>query len=111
MDNPPYYVDLPVAYPSGAVIAPLWERWLRYDPVVCWRERRAALGQLRGILLDVGYNDEWDLQYGHRLLSQGLTSAGIRHDAEEHAGTHAGRLYERLQVALDWVSHVLDMTG
>jgi len=40
VDNPPYYVDLPIEFPSGALIEPLWERWLSYDPVVSWRARR-----------------------------------------------------------------------
>lgn len=107
-DNPPYYVDLPLEYPSGAVLQPLWNRWLSYDPVVSWPERTDALRGLRGILLDVGYNDEWDLHYGHRLLSRGLSGAGIHHDVQEHQGTHSGRLYERLQVALEWFSHTLE---
>jgi enterochelin esterase family protein len=105
--KPPYYVDLPIEFPSGAVIEHLWEQWLSYDPVVSWRSREENLRQLRGILLDVGYNDEYGLHYGHRLLSQGLTQARITHQLEEHDGRHDARLAERFQVALTWFSEVL----
>lgn len=108
VDNPPYYVDLPVRFPSGEIIQPLWERWLSYDPVVNWSQRTQQLRRLRGILLDAGYHDEYELHYGHRLLSLGLASAGIAHHVEEHEGTHVGRLHERLQLALAWLSETLE---
>lgn len=109
--QPPFYVDLPIDYPSGEVIQPLWEQWLSYDPVVSWRNRVDNLRQLRGILLDVGYNDEYGLHYGHRLLSRGLTSVGITHQVEEHDGCHDARLFERFQLALRWFSDVLNLQG
>ena len=31
-DNPPFYVDLPVAFPSGELIQEVWDRWLSFDP-------------------------------------------------------------------------------
>lgn len=106
-DNPPYYVDFPVAFPSGDVIEPIWEKWLEYDPAVSWKQRLDNLRRLRGIFLDVGSKDEFHHHYGHRQLSQGLMSAGIGHTAQEHSGNHAGRLYERLQLAVAWLSEVL----
>ncbi len=109
-EQPPHYVDLPVAFPSGEVVPEVFTRWLAFDPVESWRERLSALRALRGLLLDVGYRDEYDFHFGHRLLSQRLTSAGIRHEAQEHDGTHGSRLVERLQVALRWLSRVLERT-
>ena len=109
--KPPYYVDLPIEFPSGKVIPELWERWLSYDPVVSWRERVENLRRLRGILLDAGYNDQYDLHIGHRLLSRDLTAAGIAHDVVEHDGTHTSRLNERIQKALGWFSSVLEYEG
>jgi S-formylglutathione hydrolase len=29
-DNPPFYVDLPVAHPSGEIIEEVWARWLSF---------------------------------------------------------------------------------
>jgi hypothetical protein len=80
-DNPPFYVDLPVAFPSGEIIQEVWDRWLSFDPVVNVHERLANLRKLSGILLDAGCNDDFNLHWGHRLLSHYLTEAGIAVDA------------------------------
>jgi S-formylglutathione hydrolase len=105
--NPPYYVDLPVAFPSGELLPDVWDRWLRFDPVVNVHDRLDNLRELAGIMLDAGINDEYDLQWGHRLLSHHLTEAGIAHHATENTGNHGGRSIERQQVALQWLSGVL----
>jgi hypothetical protein len=76
-DNPPFYVDLPVAFPSGELVQEVWDRWLSFDPVVNWRSRVDNLRKLSGILLDVGRNDDYHLQWGHRLLSHYLRQAWL----------------------------------
>ena len=108
VDRPPFFVDLPVDFPSGELIEEVWDRWLAFDPVVNWRERVGNLRRLRGILLDVGVNDDYDLHWGHRLLSHHLIGAGVAHEATENAGNHGGRSRERLQVALAWLAGVLE---
>ena len=107
-DNPPFYVDLPVAWPSGELIQEVWDRWLSFDPVVNVHDRIANLHKLSGILLDVGFNDDYSLHWGHRLLSHHLTEAGIAHEHRENPGNHGGRARERYQMALEWLSQVLD---
>ena len=107
-DNPPHYVDLPVAFPSGELLQDVWDRWLAFDPVVNVRERHDNLRRLRGILLDVGFNDNYNLHWGHRLLSHCLTEAGIPHEHRENPGDHGGRRLERYQVALEWLSQTLE---
>jgi hypothetical protein len=106
-DNPPFFVDLPIEFPSGELVAQAWERWLQFDPVVNWRDRLDNLRKLSGILLDVGVADDYHLQWGHRLLSHYLTEAGIPHLATENEGNHGGRSRERIQLALQWLSGVL----
>jgi enterochelin esterase family protein len=107
LDNPPFYVDLPVAFPSGELIQEVWDRWLSFDPVVNWRDRQDNLRKLTGILLDVGCNDDYHLQWGHRLLSHHLSQAGIAHEVTENTGSHGGRARERYQVTLQWMAQVL----
>jgi S-formylglutathione hydrolase FrmB len=109
VSNPPFFVDLPISFPSGEIIEEVWARWLSFDPVVNWRERQANLRALRGILLDVGTADDYQLQWGHRLLSHHLRVAGIDHVATENAGNHGGRSRERYQVALAWLAGVLEV--
>jgi enterochelin esterase family protein len=106
-DNPPFYVDLPVAFPSGELIQEVWDRWLSFDPVVNWRGRLDNLRKLNGILVDVGCNDDAYLQWGHRLLSHRLREAGVAHEATENTGNHGGRTRERFQVALQWLAQAL----
>ena|SRR3984957_13528506 len=110
-ENPPFYVDLPVAFPSGELIQEVWDRWLSFDPVVNWRGRLANLRKLRGILLDVGTHDGYLLQWGHRLLSHHLRESGIAHEYTENPGNHGGRSRERIQVALQWLAQVLVVDG
>jgi hypothetical protein len=99
--------DLPVAWPSGELLQDVWDRWLSFDPVVNVHDRLDNLRKLAGILLDVGSHDDYNLHWGHRLLSHHLTTAGIAHEAKENAGNHGGRANERYQVALEWMSGVL----
>lgn len=106
-DKPPFYVDLPVAFPSGELVQEVWDRWLRFDPVINYRDRLDNLRKLAGILLDVGCYDDYRLQWGHRLLSHRLGEAGIAHDATEHTGNHGGRSRERYQLTLQWLSRAL----
>jgi pimeloyl-ACP methyl ester carboxylesterase len=108
VDNPPYFVDLPMAFPSGELRRDVWDRWLAFDPVVNWRDRVDNLKQLRGIFLDAGQKDDYNLHWGHRLLSHYLTEAGVPHVHTENAGNHGGRWPERYQVALKWLSDVLE---
>jgi len=107
-DRPPHYVDLPVAFPSGELIQDVWDRWLSFDPVVNVHHRLENLRKLSGILLDVGSNDDYNLHWGHRLLSHHLKAAGIEHEHRENSGNHGGRSRERYQVALAWLSQVLE---
>ncbi len=107
LHKPPFYVDLPVAFPNGELIQEVWDRWLSFDPVVNWRDRLEGLRKLRGILLDSGRSDEHRLHWGHRLLSHHLSQAGIAHVANEHSGSHSGRSRERYQVTLRWLAQVL----
>jgi len=107
-DRPPFYVDLPVAFPSGELIQEVWDRWLAFDPVVNVHDRLDELRKLSGILLDAGSNDDYNLHWGHRLLSHHLHEAGIAHEHRVNPGNHGGRAFERYQVALEWMAQVLN---
>jgi S-formylglutathione hydrolase FrmB len=106
-DNPPYFVDFPVAFPSGRLIPEVWSRWLSFDPVVVWPERRENLSSLRGLLLTAGRRDDWYLHWGHRILHEAWTEAGIAHEHREHVGTHESRFYEAHAEAVEWLADVL----
>jgi hypothetical protein len=71
---------------------------LAFDPVVNVHDRLDNLRKLTGILLDAGSNE----------LSHYLNQAGIAHEHRENPGNHGGRAYERYQMALQWLSQVLE---
>jgi hypothetical protein len=100
-----------VAWPSGELIQEVWDRWLAFDPVVNVHERLENLRQLSGILLDAGSADDYNLHWGHRLLSHYLNEAGIPHEHRENPGNHGGRANERYQMALTWLATVLETEG
>ena len=110
-NNPPFYVDLPMAWPSGELRQDVWDRWLTFDPVVNVHDRLDNLRKLSGILLDAGANDDYNLHWGHRLLSHYLDRAGIKHEHRENPGNHGGRANERFQMALEWLGQVLVHQG
>ena len=86
----------------------VWDRWLAFDPVVNVHDRLDNLRKLAGILLDAGAHDDYNLHWGHRLLSHHLDDAGIKHAFWENPGNHGGRANERYQLALEWMSGILE---
>ena len=58
-------------------------------------------------MLDAGQTDDYNRDWGRRLLSHRLTEVGIAHVASENAGNHGGRASESYQVALEWMGQVL----
>jgi enterochelin esterase family protein len=106
--RPPHYFDFAVEYPTGDVNKEVWAKWLALDPVVSWEPRLPNLRKLRALLLDAGRNDELELHFGHRLLSKNLKAVGVRHDFEEHSGTHTSLMFERIKFSLGWFSHSLE---
>ena len=59
------------------------------------------------MMLDAVSNDDYNLHWGHRLLSHHLTQAGIPHEHRENPGNHGGRYAERYQIALSWLAKQL----
>jgi S-formylglutathione hydrolase FrmB len=106
--KPPYFVDLPISHPSGELNEDAWASWLTFDPVESVDRYMENLSRLRGVMLDVGVSDDFNIHWGHRLLSHRLRSAGIVHEVRENSGNHGGRSLERIQMALSWMSRVLD---
>lgn len=87
--------DLPVDLETGALIPELWAKWLAWDPVRMLDDRRHldALRSMRGLFLDAGRHDEYNLQLAARQLSAKLRAAGVAHVHEEFDGGHMNTPY------------------
>ena len=81
---------LPFNLETGEIIPARWRRWLKHDPVNLVTRYAKNLKTLRGIFIDCGWRDQYQIHFGARILSKRLTQAGGEHRYEEFAGTHSG---------------------
>jgi len=97
---------LPFNLETGELIEERWAAWRRHDPVNLVQRYRAQLKSLRGIYIDCGSRDQYQIHYGCRLLSKRLSAARIQHTYEEFDDTHSDIDY-RMDVSLPFLSRAL----
>ncbi len=105
LQNPPYYVDLPFVYPTGANIPEVWNRWLENDPFTLLNTHTDDLKSLRGIYIDCGTSDSW--YEVSNLYHQQLTARSVDHTFQSYSGTHFNKLFSRLEISLAFCSEHL----
>ncbi|MFC1633346.1 alpha/beta fold hydrolase [Planctomycetota bacterium] len=106
--NPPFFVDLPFAYPSPEIIDEVWDRFMEHDVLTLLGTYGANVSSLRGIYMDVGAQDEFAANFQTDAFHQALEAAGIGHECEIYSGTHYDRVFERLTISLKFLSEALD---
>jgi S-formylglutathione hydrolase FrmB len=92
-ERPPYYFDLPFDDYTGELNPAVWERWLAWDPVNLVGSHAAALRGLRLLFFECGSRDEFNLQYGARILARRLEAHGIAYVHEEFDDSHSRTSY------------------
>jgi len=92
----PFHLD------TGELLPARWRRWLSHDPVRLVKRYARNLRTLRGIYIDCGWRDQYQIHFGTRLLSQRLSAAGIRHRYEEFDDDHSDVDY-RMDVSLPFL--------
>jgi len=97
---------LPFNLETGELILERWRAWSKHDPINLVKRYRRNLDSLRGIFIDCGWKDQYQLHYGSRILSKRLTEAGISHRYEEFPDTHSGIDY-RMDRSLPFLSRAL----
>jgi S-formylglutathione hydrolase FrmB len=80
---------LPFNLETGERIEARWKVWQQKDPINLVTKHRAALKSLRGIYIDCGWRDQYDIHFGARILSKRLAMAGLKHTYEEFDDTHS----------------------
>ncbi len=100
-------VDLPFDIETGERIDEVWQRWLRFDPVLLAREPRHAetLRNMRAIWIDSGRDDEYHLDLGATAFHREVVAAGTPADRvhfELFDGTHRGLTW-RYPLSLRWL--------
>ncbi len=99
----PYGFDLPFDEETGELREEVWQRWLAWDPVRMAEQRLDALRQMKLIFLDCGTRDEFNLQWGARIVARRLTAAGLTVRHEEFDDGHRNITY-RYDVSLSAIS-------
>jgi S-formylglutathione hydrolase FrmB len=97
---------LPFNMESGERIEARWKQWLKHDPIHLVTKHRANLKSLKGIFIDCGWRDQYNIHFGARILSKRLKLAGIKHVYEEFDDTHSGIDY-RMDASLPFLYKAL----
>ncbi len=87
--NPDGTYELPIDLHTGEIRDAVWTRWLAWDPVYMAERYAAALRQMKLIYIECGAKDEWNLQFGARVLHQRLQALGIPHEHQEFDDDHS----------------------
>ncbi len=97
---------VPLDLETGEFIESRWKRWLAHDPIFLVRKYRDNLKTLKGIFIDCGWRDQYQIHFGARILSRELTKNRIEHTYQEFDGTHSGIDY-RMDVSLPFLYRAL----
>lgn len=99
-------IRLPVDPETCEIIEPLWQNWLAWDPVRLADRHAAALSSLKGLWIDCGRVDQYNLVYGARRLHRKLDAAGVAHVYEEFDDDHSSIDY-RMDKSLPFLARAL----
>lgn len=97
---------VPFDLETGEFIESRWRRWLAHDPIHMVKEHWRNLKTLKGIFIDCGWRDQFNIHYGTRLLSRELTKYKVSHVYQEFDDTHSSIDY-RMDVSLPFLYRAL----
>ena len=82
-------VRLPVTFDTCEVIEDRWRNFLAFDPCLMVATRGEGMKKLKGLWIDCGDVDQYNLVYGARRLHRSLEKLGAAHVYEEFADNHS----------------------
>jgi enterochelin esterase-like enzyme len=106
----PFGVRLPVDPYDARLLPDRWEAWMAHDPLRMAEQHGENLRRLKGLYIDCGVRDQYNLLYGARRLHVALTARGIAHRYEEFPDDHSGIDY-RMDVSLPFLAACLAGTA
>jgi enterochelin esterase-like enzyme len=99
-------IRLPVDASTCEVIPERWANWMKWDPLTLVETHGPGLKKLKGLFLDCGEIDQYNLLYGARRMHRKLTALGIDHAYEEFPDDHSGIDY-RMDRSLPYLAAAL----
>lgn len=85
----PLGFELPVHLHTGEIRWDRWERWLAHDPVRMVDAHVEDLKRLRGLYIDCGTRDQFNLLWGARMLHEKFEQLGVAHAYHEFDDNHS----------------------
>jgi S-formylglutathione hydrolase FrmB len=104
----PYGVRLPVTPDTCEIIAERWNNWLKWDPLTMVETLGAGLKAMKGLYLDCGDIDQYNLVYGARRMHRALERLGVAHTYEEFPDNHSSTDY-RMDISLPFLAKALSI--
>ncbi len=86
-------LELPVDLKNGSLLQGVWQRWLEHDPVHFVPQNLKQFEKLDTIFIDCGSRDEYNLQWGARMLAEIFAKEKIKCTHEEFDDGHMGISY------------------
>ena len=99
-------IRLPVDPETCEVIEDRWAAWMAWDPLVLADSHAEDLKSLKGLWIDCGDIDQYNLVYGARRLHRKLKAAGVDHVYEEFPDDHSSVDY-RMDKSLPFLAKAL----
>jgi hypothetical protein len=99
-------VRLPVDSQTCEIIPERWANWMKWDPLTLVEGRSPGLKTCKGLYLDCGDVDQYNLVYGARRMHRALTRQGVPHTYEEFSDDHTGIDY-RMDRSLPFLAAAL----
>jgi enterochelin esterase-like enzyme len=84
-------IRLPCDPHTCELVVERWQNWLSFDPIHVIEEEAAQenLRSLKGLYIDCGNIDQYNIQYGSRQLAARLEELGIDHVYHEFKDNHS----------------------
>jgi len=101
-----YGVRLPVTLDTCEFIDERWANWLKWDPLTMVETRGSGLKALKGLYIDCGDVDQYNLVYGARRMHRALDRLGVTHTYEEFPDNHSSVDY-RMDISLPFLVRAL----
>ena len=98
----PLGFQLPVEPITGRLREDRWANWLKWDTARMVDVHGDNLRKLKGFYLDCGDRDQYNIQWGTRMIDQSLTRQGIEHTWQEFDDDHSDVDY-RMNTSLPWL--------
>ena len=99
-------IRLPLDLETGERIDARWANWLAWDPVHLADEFGENLRRLKGLYIDCGTDDQFNLVFGARQLHRKLERRQIPHRYEEFPDNHSTIDY-RMDESLPFLARAL----